>query len=331
MEGARRRASAHPGRPGMRGSGPPAAIGRRRAAPVRPARQALRGGRFGGSGDHLRHLGGEGEGAAERRRLDHDETHVGNDARRVRRRGENLSSASGRLLPPDGEQAPTGASRSARATCAHRVDARRPGGRISAGLRKFLPASARRTTSIPAMAAEAVDAGPPVRLLIADRSPVERRATRERLLHAGGMMSSPDGRRRGGRQDGRPAVPAVLVTDVSLVRATAGRRADALGRRRPAWRPVLRRAVDSGGRAGRGRRTGALGFLVKGRDEPGRRPRSARSPRRGGERPGHGDGSFDARAGRGRRGARDHALPAVVRNPPEQAGLPATGASGIPP
>jgi DNA-binding NarL/FixJ family response regulator len=120
------------------------------------------------------------------------------------------------------------------------------------------------------MAADAVDAGPPVRLLIADRSPVERRAIREQLVHAGGIDVVAD------TGDGEEVVtlvhrhvPAVLITDVSLARRDGLDVARTLRSTAPGVRVLFFAATSTAELELAALRAGALGFLVKGRDGPG--------------------------------------------------------------
>ncbi|UGS34620.1 response regulator [Capillimicrobium parvum] len=120
------------------------------------------------------------------------------------------------------------------------------------------------------MSAETVDAGPPLRLLIADRSPGERRAIRKQLAHAGGIDVVAD------TGDGEELVrlvhrhaPAVLVTDVSLTRRDGLDVAQALRSTAPGVHILFFAAASTAELELAALRTGALGFLVKGRDEPG--------------------------------------------------------------
>ena len=231
------------------GIGPPANIGRRRAAPMRPARQAvLRGDRFAAFSDYLRHRGGEGEGAAECRR-DHDETHGGMMGRRIRRRVTNLlHQLLGNSCNPTGSKLPTDRF----PTRLHGIGqyrVRRPVriGAIPPELRRFLPPRPpRRTTTIrpcpPSSRRRATPAAP-------DRGPQsrERRAIREQLLHAGGIDVVAD------TGDGERVVRLVhrmsLPCSSPMYRsraATAWMSRRRSGRRRPACTSVLRRCVGRG-------------------------------------------------------------------------------------
>jgi DNA-binding NarL/FixJ family response regulator len=131
------------------------------------------------------------------------------------------------------------------------------------------------------MAAEALHARPPVRLMIADRSPAERQAIRERLRRAGGIDVVAD------TGDGDEVVrlvhrhvPAVLITDVSLMHRDGLDVTQALRSSAPSVRVLFFAAPPTAELELAALRAGALGFLVKGRDESGLVP-AVRAVRRG--------------------------------------------------